>query len=227
MQLSVREAADRVGVTRQTIFKKIKDGELSATIDHRGNKQVDVSELLRVYGQLQSNDSQSSATVNKVRQSKQSPASSDLQLELERSKMLLQMKDRELQLALERIDELKVREAELKQRDHASTEERMRLLGVIETQNRLLAAPTPAPKIAASTKPRTTAAPKATPKPPAKPLVATASKKTTTARKQPTAASKPAAKKGTTVAKPKSTPIRSKTAPKLVVKTGTKKATKK
>lgn len=221
MQLSVKEAAERVGVTRQTIFKKIKDGELSATINHRGNKQVDVSELLRVYGQLQSNDSQSSATVNKVRQSKQSPASRDLQLELERSKMLLQMKDRELQLALERIDELKAREAEMKQRDHASTEERMRLLGVIETQNRLLAAP--APKVATSTKPRTAAAPK----PPAKPLVATSIKKTTTARKQPTAASKPAAKKGITVSKPKSTLIRSKTAPKLVVKTGTKKATKK
>lgn len=225
MQLSVREAANHVGVTRQTIFKKIKDGELSATINHRGNKQVDVSELLRVYGQLQSNNSQSPATVNKARQSKQSPASSDLQLELERSKMLLQMKDRELQLAKERIDELKAREAELKQRDHASTEERMRLLGVIETQNRLLAAPSPTRRVGAPAKPKTTSMAK--PKPAAKPKVATAIKKTTTARKQPIAASKPVTKNGTTVARPKSAPTRPKTASKVVAKTGAKKATKK
>lgn len=154
MQLSVREASERVGVTRQTIFKKIKDGELSATVDHRGNKQVDVSELLRVYGKLKSSDSQAATTVNKQRLSKQSTSSSDLQLELERSKMLIQMKDHELQLAQERIGELKVREAELKQRDHASTEERMRLLSVIETQNRLLAAPSPAPKRLTPAKPK-------------------------------------------------------------------------
>ena len=221
MQLSVRDAADRVGVTRQTIFKKIKNGELSATIDHQGNKQVDVSELLRVYGPLLSNDSNPLTTVNKTRQFKQSSSLSDLQLELERSKMLLQMKDRELDLAHERIDELKAREAEMKQREHDSTEERMRLLGVIETQNRLLAAP----KVTLSKKPSTAAAPKK--KPPAQPLVSTSIKKTTTAQKQPTAASKQVTKKGTTVAKPKGIPTRSKTIPKLSEKTETKKANKK
>lgn len=220
MQLSVREAAERVGVTRQTIFKKIKDGELSATIDHRGNKQVDITELLRVYGQLQSNDSQQSTTVNKVRQSKQSPQDAGLQLELERSKMLLQMKDRELQLAQERIGELKARESELKQRDRDSTEERMRLLGVIETQNRLLAAPTPAPK---AVKLKTASVPK--PKPAAK--VATFAPKPTTARKQPASIAKPVAKKAAAVAKPKGTSTKSKMPPKVVAKTGTKKATKK
>lgn len=216
MQLSVREAAERVGVTRQTIFKKIKDGELSATIDHRGNKQVDITELLRVYGQIQSNDSQRSTTVNKVRQSKQTHQDADLQLELERSKMLLQMKDRELQLAQERIEELKARESELKQRDRDSTEERMRLLGVIETQNRLLAAPTPAPKVA---KPKTVSVPK--PKPAAK--VAT----TTKPRKQPVSTAKPVVKKSAAAATPKGTPAKSKRPPKVVAKTGTKKATKK
>lgn len=170
MQLSVREAAERVGVTRQTIFKKIKDGELSATIDHRGNKQVDVTELLRVYGQLQSSDSSLSTTVNRPRQSKQSHQNVDLQLELERSKFLLQMKERELQLAHERIEELKARETELKQRDRDSTEERMRMLGVIETQNRLLSAPSPATK---SAKPK----PVSKPEPAAKSKVSSVRKK--------------------------------------------------
>ena len=198
MQLSVREAAERVGVTRQTIFKKIKDGELSATIDHRGNKQIDVSELLRVYGQLQSNYSQQSTTVNKARQLKLSPISSDLQLELDRSKMLLQMKDRELDLAHERIAELKARETELKQRDLASTEERMRLLGVIEIQNRLLSAPPPAPKLHTPTKPKTGA-----------------TSTVTTSSKQPIATPK-------TVVNSKNSPAKSKTATKAVTKTGTK-----
>lgn len=223
MQLSVREAAERVGVTRQTIFKKIKDGELSATVDHRGNKQVDVSELLRVYGQLQSSDSQHSATVNKARQLKQSSSSSDLQLELERSKMLLQMKDRELQLAQERIDELKAREAELKQRDHTSTEERMRLLGVIETQNRLLAAPSQAPKAAAPAKPRTTTVVK--PKLAANTRAVSAIKKPATSRKQPMTASKPVTKKRTTVASPK-TVAKVTTRTKAAPAKATKKATK-
>jgi len=140
-QLSVRLAAERVGVTRQTLFKKIKDGELSATIDHRGNKQIDVSELMRVYGALLPNDSKTPATPNKARQSKTPAITSDLQLDLERAKMELQFKERELQLAQERIDELRSREAENKQREREGIEERMRLLGVIETQNRLLAAP--------------------------------------------------------------------------------------
>lgn len=212
MQLSVREAAERVGVTRQTIFKKIKDGELSATIDHRGNKQVDITELLRVYGQLLSNDSQQSTAVNRVRLSKQSPQDTGLQLELERSQMLLQMKDRELQLAQERIEDLKARESELKQRDRDSTEERMRLLGVIETQNRLLAAPTKAPKVV---KPKTASVPK--PKPAAKD--ATRTQKTTKPRKQPASIEKQVAKQKDS--------NKSKMHTKQVSKTGAKKATKK
>ena len=52
-QLTVREAADKVGVTRQTIFKYIRQGKLSATLSRDGQKQIDVSELIRVFGELQ------------------------------------------------------------------------------------------------------------------------------------------------------------------------------
>ena len=58
-QLSIQQAADKARVTRQTIYKKINDGELSSTTDHRGNKQIDVTELLRVYPNLSTSDSAS------------------------------------------------------------------------------------------------------------------------------------------------------------------------
>lgn len=52
-QMTVRQAAEQVGVSRQTMFRKIKDGTVSATVDHQGQKQIDSAELLRVFGALQ------------------------------------------------------------------------------------------------------------------------------------------------------------------------------
>lgn len=49
-QLTVSDAALQVGVTRQTIFKAIKTGKLSATQNNRGHMQINIVELLRVYG---------------------------------------------------------------------------------------------------------------------------------------------------------------------------------
>lgn len=143
-QLSVRDAAYRVGITRQTLFKYIRQGKVSATVGRDGQKQIDVSELLRVFGELQP---ETVATGDSSDRRPLSPATATtatttaLQMELERMKAQLQFKEAELALAKERIDELKAREQEAKHRERESTEERMRMLGVIETQNRLLAAP--------------------------------------------------------------------------------------
>ena len=169
-KLSVREAAYRVGVTRQTLFKYIRQGKVSATVGHDGQKQIDVTELIRAFGELQpdtvtSGDSSdrrplSPATANTA-------TTTALQMELERMKAQLQFKEAELALAKERIDELKARELDAKHREREATEERMRMLGVIETQNRLLAAPPikPSPRparktAAAPAKPTTTTKPK-------------------------------------------------------------------
>lgn len=51
MILTVTAAAKAVGVSRTTLYEKIKDGTLSRTSDG-----IDTSELLRVFGQLKSND---------------------------------------------------------------------------------------------------------------------------------------------------------------------------
>lgn len=186
-QLSIQQAADRAGVTRQTIYKKINEGELSSTSDHRGNKQIDVSELLRVYPNLSSSDKPRELTVHKQRHVKSLGDNSALQLELERAQMQLQIKDKELQLAQERIDELRSREAESKGRERDALTEKQQLLAIIDRQTLLLAAPVSA-KPAARLK--SALAPQA--KPTAKVKVATTPQKPAQTRKT---ASAPAAKK--------------------------------
>ena len=52
-ELSISAAARTAGVSRTTIQKAIKTGRLSATTNTAGNRVVDLSELLRVYGPLQ------------------------------------------------------------------------------------------------------------------------------------------------------------------------------
>lgn len=50
--LTLREAARQVGVSRQTIYRLVKEGKLTSTVAHDGGKVVDTSELLRVFGRL-------------------------------------------------------------------------------------------------------------------------------------------------------------------------------
>ncbi len=52
MMLNISQAAKTAGVARNTIYAKLKSGEISATLNHDGNKEIAVSELLRVFGEL-------------------------------------------------------------------------------------------------------------------------------------------------------------------------------
>lgn len=176
-QLSVRDAAYRVGITRQTLFKYIRQGKVNATVGHDGQKQVDVAELIRAFGELRPDTVANGHSSDRRPQSPQTATTTTttaLQLELERMKAQLQFKEAELALAKERIDELKARELDAKHREREATEERMRMLGVIETQNRLLAAPQPIPPIKPPSRPaRKTAAAPAKPKSLPNPTTAT------------------------------------------------------
>lgn len=51
--LSLREAAKQVGVSRQTLYRLVKEGKVTATVGHDGQKVVDTAELLRVFGRLE------------------------------------------------------------------------------------------------------------------------------------------------------------------------------
>lgn len=138
-QLTVRQAAERVGISRQTMFRYIKEGRVSATLSHSGEKQIEISELLRAFGALQPE------TVTPATPSdSETPATVTYQIELERLKAQLELKNAELELAKERI-------AELKSREHTAAEEKHRLLTLIEQQTRLLTAPVPKKKASVTT----------------------------------------------------------------------------
>lgn len=186
-QLSVQEAAERVGVVRQTIFKKIKQGKLSATQDHRGVMQIDVSELLRVFGRLQPLEDTTGDAKGDRKTPAMSPATSMLQLELERAKLQLEKKDFELEMWRARFEEAQAREQESKARERAMNDEKQQLLTIIDRQTLLLAAPKPARPKAAAKAP--TPAP-VVKKAPAKPVAKVVAKPTTKTKAKPAAAKK-------------------------------------
>lgn len=188
-QLSVRQAAERVGVSRQTMFRHIAEGRVSATNNRQGQKQIAVSELLRAFGELQP-ESVTETVPATVRDSKrQTSARLDVTaaqaLEIERLKGQLVLAEERLQIANERVSELKAAKHEL-------GEEKNRLLTVIERQTLLLAAP-----VTQQPETRKTVTPNKT----AKPNPAKASK-TITVQKSPV---KTAAK---TVKRPAKTPTK-------------------
>lgn len=51
-ELTLRQAAEQVGVSRQTVYRMVKEGKLSATLRADGQKVVDTAELLRAFGRL-------------------------------------------------------------------------------------------------------------------------------------------------------------------------------
>lgn len=143
-QLTVRQAAERVGVSRQTMFRYIQQGKVSATLSHSGEKQIEISELLRVFGELQPETDTTTTPHNRLKQPRrdsETTAITSYQIELERLKAQLELKSAELELAKERI-------AELKSREHSAGEEKNRLLTLIEQQSKLLTAPVPKKKAA-------------------------------------------------------------------------------
>ena len=54
--VSVTEASKLVGKTRKTIQRYISIGKLSKTIGSDGKEGIDTSELLRVFGELSTQD---------------------------------------------------------------------------------------------------------------------------------------------------------------------------
>lgn len=51
--LNLSQAAKAVGITRRTIYNHVKSGKVTISRDVKNNPSVDVSELIRVYGNVQ------------------------------------------------------------------------------------------------------------------------------------------------------------------------------
>ena len=61
-KLSTAEAVKVIPVSESTLRRDLKSGKLSFTTDKNNRKQIDVSELERVYGQLTISENQKNGT---------------------------------------------------------------------------------------------------------------------------------------------------------------------
>jgi hypothetical protein len=59
-QLPIATAAKRVGRDRKTLYRLVAQGKLTATVDSEGKKQIDTAELIRVFGELRTETTDSS-----------------------------------------------------------------------------------------------------------------------------------------------------------------------
>ncbi|HEK0355948.1 TPA: DNA-binding protein [Proteus mirabilis] len=65
--VSISEAARLTGKARSTLHKYIKQGKLSTTTDQNtGNKSIETSELIRVFGKISNSSTTDSDSVNHV-----------------------------------------------------------------------------------------------------------------------------------------------------------------
>jgi len=55
-KLNISQASKLYGKDRSSIQRKIKNGELSCEADENGHKQIDLSELIRIYGEPPKSD---------------------------------------------------------------------------------------------------------------------------------------------------------------------------
>lgn len=56
VKINITEAAQQAGISRTNLYKNyIKKGKLSVTVNNKGQKEIDTSELIRVFGGLHGN----------------------------------------------------------------------------------------------------------------------------------------------------------------------------
>lgn len=152
MNFTLAEAAQKVGISRSSIYRLIDEGKLSASTDRRGKKVVELSELLRVFGSIQEETESDKTQENKKnntvhvsgtsRRTGQDTLFSTVQ-ELEHLRTQLQLKDMELRLKEKELELANERMQDLRQTTEQVNQEKSKLLNIIERQTLLLAAPKP------------------------------------------------------------------------------------
>ena len=112
---TLADAARIAGVSRPTIYRMVSEGKLSATVDAKGHKRVEASELKRVFPAADFETGETGAPVR----TRQTETAQDkvLEVELRGARELLEVTRQALQ---------------------AEREEKARLLGVVEAQTRML-----------------------------------------------------------------------------------------
>ena len=125
--LPLRQAAEAAGVSRQTLYRYVKEGRISASVGHDGQKQVDTSELLRVFGKLTAASDSATGTQDSTRQPETASETAVTALETATTARL----EAELDAARTLLD---VTRSELA----AARERETKLLDIVQTQTRML-----------------------------------------------------------------------------------------
>lgn len=93
--VGAQRASELTGISRSTIQRHMKNGKLSCQLGPNGQRQVDVSELERVYG------------LKKAETEGAAPAVGEDAMECERLRLRVEMLEMRLHLAEDQITELK------------------------------------------------------------------------------------------------------------------------
>lgn len=102
-KVSISKAAKLAGVSRTTFYENyIKKGKISISQNSKGQKEVDVSEILRVFGTLQDDTKKSAEPNTQIEQVLQAEQVSILQERLKGAEALLKEREQELQEYRER-----------------------------------------------------------------------------------------------------------------------------
>lgn len=117
--LTLAEAAKFAGVSRPTIYRMVSEGKLSATVDAKGVKRVEASELKRVFpkARFETGETARESLNETNRDSHETGPDRALEVELRAARELLEVTRQALRTAEER---------------------EARLLGVVEAQTRML-----------------------------------------------------------------------------------------
>ena len=132
--LTPKMAAERVGKSKATILRNIKDGKLSASRDDSGNYHIDLSELMRVYS-VDAGDPPHEVVREALRGGSNDPGDAPekrrdievLQVKLEAAHKTIEDRDRELVHRDRTIDDLR-------ERLDKEGEERRRLTAMLTDQ---------------------------------------------------------------------------------------------
>lgn len=123
LKLNLSQAAEKAGISRNTLYKHIKEGKVSAQRDVNGRQSIELSELLRAYGALNGQSAQDSEPkTRKVH----TPNTSATPLEVQ------------LAIAEERVRQLEARLQEKAEAASKLEQQYERIIQWLESQVRLL-----------------------------------------------------------------------------------------
>ena len=132
-KLNLTQAAKAAGIARGTLYRHIADGKVTWEENGNGERVIDTSELLRVYKQLNSDETSQGDVQNPEIEQQETPRDVQIEQVLREQISLLDKQNADLRRDKEKAEE----------REERKQAEVDRLTGIIEKQQMLFL---PAPK---------------------------------------------------------------------------------